>query len=510
MDTERFDIKGTESVLENIYNKKYTFIKKIGEGGTSKVFLVEDARGNKYAYKLYKKRNEETKKLFDDEILKLNRTDHDGIPKLIEVVEDIEGMAIVMEYVEGQSLQSIIDKGFDFSEKKAVKYMLQLCDILIYLHTKDNPMIYRDLKPANIIIDKTGKVKLIDLGAARFFKTENSANVMKDDYGNPIQDTVCLGTVGYAAPEQYGGLGQTTPQTDIYCIGVILYQLLTGINPSKPPYEINSILEYNPTFSPELDKIIRKSTKPLLQERFADVASLKEGLLNYEILDRKRKIKNSIKIVSYTAALVTAFLFLLAGFFYNTDIEKLAEYNFERAACELENCYREIASHHQVVIEENHNILYQELLEISENNRSEIISLKLKYLKIYFEKMSDYILELNDANSIKDLLSKNRNLQAIIISLILFKGTTLLKSILGIEELTVQEMDKLGYRIRRRSRKVLELVRKNIQREDSRKELEIEVLKTEMKQRKVKNVTERDDFEMIKDIVITYDSVNFH
>lgn len=105
------------------------------------------------------------------------------------------------------------------------------------------------MKPANIMLKPDGNVTLIDFGTAREFKEKNLA------------DTTCLGTVGYAAPEQFGGMGQTDARTDIYCLGATLYHLVTGCNPSEPPYEMKPIREINPSLSSGLERIILKCTQ---------------------------------------------------------------------------------------------------------------------------------------------------------------------------------------------------------------------------------------------------------
>jgi len=129
-----------------------------------------------------------------------------------------------MNYLEGETLE-------DYQNRAANKRLmlsevftigLQLCDILEYLHSHQPPIIFRDLKPANIILSSEKKVYVIDFGIARFFKP-----------GKP-KDTIALGSPGYAAPEQYGR-AQTTPRADIYSLGAILHQMLTGKDPSESP-----------------------------------------------------------------------------------------------------------------------------------------------------------------------------------------------------------------------------------------------------------------------------------
>ena len=148
---------------------------------------------------------------------------HPGIPAYIECVCDGKGefAGFVMEYVEGRSLQKILEDGRAYTVREAVEAGLQLCGIMEQLHGQDPPMIFRDLKPANILVRPDGKFVLVDYGAVR--KLRKSAG----------SDTMRLGTDGYAAPEQYGGWEQSDERTDIYGIGAVLHHMVTG----RPPLD---------------------------------------------------------------------------------------------------------------------------------------------------------------------------------------------------------------------------------------------------------------------------------
>ena len=141
-------------------------------------------------------------------------------------------------------LSQILRENGAIPQKYVVSWAKILCDVLLYLHTRDSPIIYRDMKPGNIMLKPDGNLMLIDFGTAREYKVKNRG------------DTVCLGTVGYAAPEQFGGMGQTDARTDIYGLGATMYHLLTGKNPGKPPYEMKPIRQINSSLSGGLEKII--------------------------------------------------------------------------------------------------------------------------------------------------------------------------------------------------------------------------------------------------------------
>ena len=225
---------------------QYEILRELGRGGTSVVYLVKDkADGRNYALKVLR-RDDNKPKAYEQEadqlrartenlraeaeVLQALCTDeqgnvacHPGIPAYRECVCDEKGefAGFVMEYVEGRSLQKILEDGRAYTVREAVEAGLQLCGIMEQLHGQDSPMIFRDLKPANILVRPDGQFVLVDYGAVR--KLRKSAG----------SDTMQLGTDGYAAPEQYGGWEQSDERTDIYGIGAVLHHMITG----RPPLD---------------------------------------------------------------------------------------------------------------------------------------------------------------------------------------------------------------------------------------------------------------------------------
>ena len=137
--------------------------------------------------------------------------------------------------------------------------------------------IYRDMKPANVMLKPDGNVTLIDFGTAREFKSTS------------VADTTCLGTRGYAAPEQFGGMGQTDARTDIYCLGATMYHLVTGHNPAEYPYEMYPIRQWNPRLSSGLEEIIIKCTQKNPEDRYQSCAELMYALEHYRDLENESK-----------------------------------------------------------------------------------------------------------------------------------------------------------------------------------------------------------------------------
>lgn len=246
----------------DILNDRYRIIKTLGEGGMSKVYLAENIKlGTLWAIKEIRKRNE-TKIDFLAEPNILKKLEHPALPRIFDILENDESIFIIVDYIEGISLDKKLIEDGKFNESVVLDWARQLCAVLAYLHEFiPNPIIYRDMKPSNIILTKSGDLKLIDFGIAREYKKYS---------GN---DTVYIGTRGYAAPEQYGK-GQTGVASDIFSLGVTLYQLLTGKSPDELPYEIKPVRQYNQNLSRDLERIIARCTRLNPEERYQSVREL--------------------------------------------------------------------------------------------------------------------------------------------------------------------------------------------------------------------------------------------
>lgn len=197
---------------------------------------------------------------------------HISIPQLYDIYDDDERLCIVMEFIKGQNLSDIIKSQKNpLDEYTIVSWAKQLCRVLFYLNTLKPPRIFRDLKPSNIILQPNGIIKLIDFGT------------MKNYDESRTEDTVNLGTKGYAAPEQFGGRGQTDARTDIYGLGMTLYHLITGVNPSIMPFEIKPIRYYRKDISMELQRIVLKCIEVEREKRYQSAIELLNDLENIKI-----------------------------------------------------------------------------------------------------------------------------------------------------------------------------------------------------------------------------------
>ena len=289
--------------IGSLVDGKYRILRVVGKGGMSVVYQAVNEKANKiWAIKEVRKdgvQNYEVVKqnlIVETELLK--RFNHPNLPSIIDVIDGDGSFLIVMDYIEGNSLSNALETSGAQNQEDVVEWSKQLCDVLGYLHSRQPPIIYRDMKPSNVMLKPDGNVSLIDFGTAREFKSSS------------VEDTTCLGTQGYAAPEQYGGHGQTDARTDIYCLGATMYHLLTGHNPSMPPYEMYPIRQWNPLLSSGLEQIILKCTQKNPNDRYQSCAELLYDLDRYRILDietqKRQKVKWRVFLASVIAMLVTA------------------------------------------------------------------------------------------------------------------------------------------------------------------------------------------------------------
>lgn len=283
--------------IGSLVDGKYKILNKVGQGGMSVVYLAMNEKANKqWAIKEVRKDGvldfEAVKQGLVAETDILKKLDHPHLPSIVDVIDTEDSFIIIMDYIQGNSLNKALEEYGAQPQELVIKWAMQLCDVLGYLHTRNPAIIYRDMKPANIMLKPDGNITLIDFGTAREYKEKNLA------------DTTCLGTVGYAAPEQFGGMGQTDARTDIYCLGATLYHLVTGMNPCEPPYEIKPIREINPALSSGLERIIIKCTQRDPNDRYQSCAELMYALEHYEEIDDIHRKKQKRKLGLFIASLL--------------------------------------------------------------------------------------------------------------------------------------------------------------------------------------------------------------
>jgi D-alanyl-D-alanine carboxypeptidase/tRNA A-37 threonylcarbamoyl transferase component Bud32 len=218
---------------DHLLKGRYRLLGRIGQGGMGIVYRAEDTHlGNRIvaikemsAHGLSREELAEATQAFQREALLLAQLNHPNLPHIYEQLSESNRWYLVMDYIEGETLETYLARapGGRLSVQETLQLGMQLASVLSYLHSRQPPIIFRDLKPSNIMLTLDGRLYLIDFGIARIFKPGQS------------QDTTPFGSSGYAAPEQYGK-AQTTPQADIFSLGATLHQLLSGNDPSQTPF----------------------------------------------------------------------------------------------------------------------------------------------------------------------------------------------------------------------------------------------------------------------------------
>lgn len=194
---------------------------------------------------------------------------HPRLPKIYEVIENSDSIMLVMDYINGESLDRVLARTGAQSVEQTLNWGMQICEVFHYLHNQPTPIIYRDMKPANVMVQPNGQLMMIDFGTARTQKVGV----------NMQADTICIGTAGFAAPEQFGGIGQSTARTDIFCLGSTLYNIVTGHSPCENPVGILPLERWNPALANSpISEIITKCTRNDPNERYQTAMELYEDL----------------------------------------------------------------------------------------------------------------------------------------------------------------------------------------------------------------------------------------
>lgn len=293
--------------MGEIIDGKYEVLREVGRGGMSVVYLAMDKRLNKqWAIKEFRKDKDDVSKqvalkaLLDEANL-MKKLDHPTLPRIVDIIDNHQTVYVIMDYIEGESLNKVLDAYGAQPQEAVIEWAKQLSEVLDYLHTQNPPVIYRDMKPANIMLKPDGTVRLIDFGIAREYKEGKDG------------DTEAIGTRGYAAPEQFGGKGQTDARTDIYSLGVTLYHLVTGKNPAEPPYEIYPIRHWNSSFSSGFEWLIQKCTQLNPNDRYQSCAEVTYVLENLEKFDTEYKKEKKNRLNLFLISLTVTIVFFIAS-----------------------------------------------------------------------------------------------------------------------------------------------------------------------------------------------------
>lgn len=286
--------------IGSVLDGKYKILSEIGRGGMSVVYMALNEKANKtWAVKEIRKDGKmdfnTVRQGLVAEIETLKKLKHPNLPSVIDVIEDEDTFIIVMDYIEGNSLDKALKEYGAQPQENVIEWAKQLCDVLGYLHSCNPPIIYRDMKPANIMLKPDGNIALIDFGTAKTYEID-------------LGETTGIGTIGYAAPEQYrgSGWGRTDARTDIYCLGITLFHLLTGVDPCENVLDDYSIRAINPTLSPGLDEIILKCTRQQPNDRYQSCAELLYAIEHHNEMGELYRSKQKKKLFSFVATACTA------------------------------------------------------------------------------------------------------------------------------------------------------------------------------------------------------------
>jgi len=249
--------------------KRYRWLQMLGTGGMGVIYLAEDsAAGNsscvvkqlnsKYADP---EERSEAVRLFKREASLLKSLNHPGVVRFFDSYSTEDGKHyLVMDYVRGSSLESVINDFGAFNDDDTVKVGIQICEVLEYLHDQEPPIIYRDLKPSNLMLTPEGQIVFIDFGIARTFMPKESATRVV--------------TAGYSPPEQYFGKPET--RSDLYALGATIGHLLTGVRPK--PLTASQPSQHRADVHPNLDILVKQLTSHSPEDRPATARHVRHTL----------------------------------------------------------------------------------------------------------------------------------------------------------------------------------------------------------------------------------------
>ena len=265
-----------------VLNSRYEIVRKIGGGGMGAVYLASDKnlggvlRAVKEMVQSYIEREQQEKAVqdFKRESMLLTSLEHPSIPTIYDYFfDEQEGrFYLVMKYISGGDLAARLRAAPEgrLDEISVTEWAVQISDVLSYLHNRQPPIVYRDLKPANVMIDgNSSKVMLIDFGIARWINKEEKG-------------VTAVGTMGYAPPELFSG--NVVPSSDIYSLGSTMFHLLTGADPQNNPLLIFDFQKHprprqiNPNLSDQMERILMRSVEYNADGRFGSASEMNQEL----------------------------------------------------------------------------------------------------------------------------------------------------------------------------------------------------------------------------------------
>lgn len=294
-----------------VVDAKYELISLIGQGGMSCVWLARDRRlGKLWAIKEIRPdatgpQDAANRQALVDEANLMKRLDHPAIPRVVDIIDEDGTIFVVMDYVEGRSLSAVMaEREAPFEQEQVIDWGLQLCDVLGYLHSiappAGQPVLYRDLKPSNVILREDGSIRLIDFGIACELGPDGP------------RDGRVIGTRGYGAPEQVErmehGRHPVDVRADVYALGTTLYALVTGHTPriwrddqgaSIVDFAMRPIRTWDPQLSDGLEKVILQATRNDPALRYQSIAEMRCDLEHHEELTQEFRARQEAKLARF-------------------------------------------------------------------------------------------------------------------------------------------------------------------------------------------------------------------
>jgi hypothetical protein len=263
--------------IGTVLKNQYRIVRLVGGGGMAWVYQVEElpqGSGKLWALKELRPQTQDkaeratARRLFEQEAQLLRGLEHVNIPRIADFFEEKGRACLVMEFIWGESLEKRLEAAnAPLLETDVLTWAVQLCDALEYLHGLQPPIIFRDLKPSNVMITNTGLVKLIDFGIARTYKVGKK------------RDTVAMGSENYAAPEQWGK-GQTDARSDVYALGATMYHLLGNMAPTPAflPSEPLPLGNYNTALSKKTIALVERAMDRERKRRYQSAREMRLAL----------------------------------------------------------------------------------------------------------------------------------------------------------------------------------------------------------------------------------------
>ena len=279
----------------HIVQGRYRVQRILGEGGMGSVYLAQDTRlPREWALKEMSDsfqdadERQAAEESFLAEAQILAALNHPNLPRIVDFFQEQGKHYLVMDFIAGTTLEKRLQQG-PLSVSESLRIGIQVAQVLEYLHQQPQPVIFRDLKPANVILNPEGRPMLVDFGIARLFRQGAG------------KDTRALGTPGYAAPEQYGR-GQSDHRTDLYALGATLHHCLSGVDPADHPFQFESLATGRNDMPPELDRVILRAVSLKPEDRFQNATDVRQALEGVEReLSRSGVLPSSPKTAELTS-----------------------------------------------------------------------------------------------------------------------------------------------------------------------------------------------------------------